>query len=150
MGLRSPNDTRGSPASARLLHPRVMVRLGKLPRCFVLQWYRPLRISSSLLLSPLLSVTFVSGHLRLHHLLEVRGLCSPMLLRFISLPRRSEQRLLLPPLLCPLLSLGPVAFHLHFYDSVFSSSVINRFGLHRSLDLHTSGVPMLTFAFSLL
>jgi hypothetical protein len=80
LGLRSSNDTRGSPASTQL-HPRVMVRPGKLPRRFVLHRYRPLKISPSLLLS----ITFVPGHLHLHRLLEVRGLCSPTLLWFVSL-----------------------------------------------------------------
>jgi hypothetical protein len=77
---------RGPPASGRFLHPCVMVRPGKLPRRFILHQYRPMRISSSLLSSALLSVTFVPGHLHLHRLLEVRGFYSPTLLQFISLP----------------------------------------------------------------
>jgi hypothetical protein len=136
LGLHSSNDTRGSPASTQLLHPRVMVRPGKLPRRFILHRYRPLKISPSLLLS----ITFVPGHLHLHRLLEVRGLCSPTLLWFVSLcssvaPNRGFFILLF---FDRHFLLGPVAFHLHFYNSVFSSSVLNCFGLLRSLDLHTS------------
>jgi hypothetical protein len=69
------------------------------------------------------------------------------LIRISSFLYRSERRLLLPPLLCPPLSLGLVAFHLHFYDLVFSSSVLNRFGLIRSLDLYTSMFQRLLLPF---